>query len=445
MVSPFTAALWTYGRRSCGSPWTTLFTLMLTLQWVLAVFRLWRVVNVQSEDLMWLPIFALPCAWIAFHLRQLLADTQARLLPGGVRAQLMAAAVVAMAYFGVILIMLSATNYPKLPSAAIVTVSCAIAFHSAVYPALLALLIVSMSLLPTGVLTPFSKWLTHTPSAPWLLLAIGLAWFIVAFWQLSRMRVATPWVKDPFSQPYPSESSLRSRWLAFWNPPGQAVRAAISAQRRSGLIKRSRRWDLGFASSWRVLLFALPMLSIALLMSRWIPVSSPILVMSLMFAMIFTAQSYHQMFWKCRAADILKPVTREQFILELGICFGISLLRNVLIMIAALAVTLLLIQRPLRASSDYALAFSSVLLLAIFAFGSYVWVFRHRQLTLMLPALMWPTLVWLLPAMLVCIGIMDNHRAFLLPIGFAVSVLLALAGVYLARDAYRRWLVADLG
>lgn len=435
MVSPVTAALWTYGRRLWGSLWAVV---MLTFTGVLGPLFM---ATHHPDDLFPLLFFAFPIGMIAFHLRQLLDDSRSRLLPGGVRAPLAAAAILVLVSLVVISISLSATDYPKLPAAAIIFLCCAVAFHAAVYPALVASFVV-WALLP---FTQFSNWLTHTPSAPWLLLAIGLAWFIVAFWQLSRIREATPWVKDTFSQPYPSESALRSRWLAIWNTSGHAVRAAIAAQRRSGLIQRSRRWDLGFASSWQVPLLALLMSSGPLLMSKWVTGLSPMLFLfSLWFAMSFTAKSYHYTFWKFRAADMLKPVTREQFFLELGICFGIALLRNVLIMIVVLAVTILLLQRPLRPSSDYALALASVLLLAIFAFGSYVWSFRHRgQLALMLPLA-----VWWLPAVLVCTGITGNHPLaplFSLPIGFAVSVLFALAGVYLARDAYRRWLVADLG
>lgn len=455
MASPFTAALWTFGRRAFGTLPGLAFTIfVIVLYGALLPIAVWQ--RHRPDDLVPLFLFAAPIGAIAFHLKQMIMDARSRLLPGALYWQLRAGAALLMACLCLALLILASGTYALLPAIAISFLWSAAVFHCVVYnPAIVPLMLFIPFL--TGATDLFSRawtWLIQTPIAPWGLFALAFAWFVVAFWQLFRLREAAPssQVRDPYSQPSSSESALRlwsnparARSLAIWSPSGRAVRAAIAAQRKAGLFQRSRRWDVGSRTWPLVLVMGLMMCGLSLVASKWITGLSPaFLFFPLMFSMAFTAQQ-SQVFWSHRTIDILKPVTREQFILELGTRFGIELLRNVLLMMALLTVLILLLQRPLLPAFDYAIAASSVLLLTVYSFGSYVWVFRYRgQFILTLPIM-----VWCIPAMLICVGtaeIRPSYRLlYLLPIGFGISAILALIGVYLARDAYRRWLVADLG
>jgi hypothetical protein len=161
------------------------------------------------------------------------------------------------------------------------------------------------------------------------------------------------------------------------------------------------------------------------------------LQMPLMFAILMPAMQ-HLQHWRTRANDILKPIRREDYLREMGLSLAIDVARNVaVVLVVGLGMNLLV--RPTDLQPGTVLPVLLVTgLAAIFCVGALAWLLRYRSiLVAVIPCFVIFGLYMLLVA--------DWRDAAAQWRASCTAVILALIGLWLARDAYRRWLLTDLG
>ena len=160
-------------------------------------------------------------------------------------------------------------------------------------------------------------------------------------------------------------------------------------------------------------------------------------VMSFGFAITMPAAQRLQQ-WRTLANGLHKPISREDYFREMGLCLAIDIARNLaVIFVVIMGFTLLV------SPVDFgpALVLPCLLLTtlaAIFGFGALVWLMRNRS-TLAIAA---PNLVIMIPGVMLA---MNSRIPSMRWIALYAAAIVDLIGLWLARDAYRRWLLTDLG
>jgi hypothetical protein len=137
-------------------------------------------------------------------------------------------------------------------------------------------------------------------------------------------------------------------------------------------------------------------------------------------------------------AESLRPITRREFIRELGAAMAIDfILYWAIVAFAGLLCTFLLH----RASLFHLLLSLSVsILIQIAAFGLMAWFMRQR----LSGAFALAALILLPPAGL-ALGLSAADEPAWNAIGLCVAILVSLRGIVVARDAYRRWMITEWG
>ena len=407
-------------------------------------------------DLHLLMLGAFVIGLLAFHLRQLGTDAKSRLLPRPMRAALIVTGACAGAYLiGFPLLMNLSAGVPLLWSAALLWIWSAAGFHAVIRPSLplaavlaLALMVNMLSLVDT---LPLKTWLAaaNYPPVGWLLLLASIAWFaIVTRWLLQMNEESRGYTALSSGQKAwkaretsteqtnrPWQDPNRSWWLRFNSPGERQMNRLVRYSGSANIFVRCRRWQLGGWQQYMPCVFAMAVLVPPLFKPN--PSLFDLMLMPVFFAMAMPNTQRLQQ-WRTLANGLLKPISREDYLHEMGLCLAIDMARNLaVVFVVTLSFTLLVSPSDFRA----AIVLPCLLVIAlagIFSFGAIVWLLRYRSML----ALCAPYFVIMIPYLMLALDSLIPSMRWIAP---CTAAILALIGLWLARDAYRRWLLTDLG
>jgi hypothetical protein len=206
------------------------------------------------------------------------------------------------------------------------------------------------------------------------------------------------------------------------------------------------RWQVGMATGPSPWLCSLAVLVFWQVMACLVSPEEPsrgmmigfTLFLPLVFPMVFMIGQSTRRF-RTLGRELLLPVDRGAYLRQLGAALAVCQLHVWAVMTGVLVAWWLLTASEPVAWGRLACGLPISVLLQIWIFGVHVWLARYRSVlwsALGLYAASTPLpLFFLLPAELGGLG----------PIALAVAGVLALLGVLIMWDAYRRWLVTELG
>jgi hypothetical protein len=243
--------------------------------------------------------------------------------------------------------------------------------------------------------------------------------------------------------------------LRDWLQEREMARLTRLARRASvSWWSRICRWQVGMMAGWSLWFWIVGVLIYVQVLSWWILTKTPNAIAAMMgmtsFALIFGPASIITVAvfqWRTFKLwhELLLPVERTTYIRQLGTAAAISHFQAWAGMSAALVLWWLLIgPRPLQlALLGEALGFSAAFQVGVF--GVVVWISRYRV-----------GIRWALGLMAMCSGAVVAFAVQLAQIGGSsssprqlphqamwIAGIVAVCGLLMTFDAYRRWLVAD--
>lgn len=463
-LSPCSAVVQTYVQRVFSS-WQGVFWLLMALLWVAMPLRQHGAQQQWVQPNVFMAATFLT-GMLALHLKHLILDAKTRLLPDATRPPLWITFVAAAAYLlGLPLLLHFRSGAPLLWTISSFCLIAAAVVHWVVRPTwFMSVLLGSAWVACTIAANPLStiapshevlvKVVRTTPSvAPLLVLMLGLWWIFRSARSLLQMNeesrgytaipaAQTKWgwrVQTTEQATRPWREPSRAIWLRFADPGSRHLDRLVRHSRSGSIWLRCRRWQPSGRQWFFPLLISLIVSIPLFLYGRYSSTSDSIgsllmaMQMPLMFAAILPAMQYQQE-WRVRANDLLKPVSREAYLREIGLCLALGMARNMAILM------LIVLVCAAGAMPAYSILcwVSFMVCLGVCCFGLIVWIMRYRS-----------TLAMLLPCgviVLVQVSLaIDTRQSTHLSAILIVSAVLALAGLCLARDGYRRWLKTDLG
>lgn len=401
-------------------------------------------------------------ATLAIHLKQLAIDAKTRLLPRSMRAMVIVTGACAAVYlFGFPLLLSLRGGVPLLCSTAVLWIWCAAVCHYVIRPSLaIAAVVIAAYMAVMHYSSPLNAWLadaSHQPVA-WLLLFASIFWLtILTRWLLHANEESRGYAAFSSGQMgwktrecsteqtnRPWQDPRLSWWLRFNSPGERQMDRLVRSSNSASIFARCRRWQVSGIQQYLPVVMALVAASPIVAMSRsgGTGPSHPsallgALQMPIFFALMMPAMEYLQQ-WRTRVTDILKPVRREDYLREMGLCLAIDLARN-LAMVFAVVLGTILVVSPSDFQPAVALPWLLITTLAAtFYFGAIVWLLRYRSMVMAVA----PGLVIVV---LYTVLAIEWSNPSIHSLAVCIASVLALIGIWLARDAYRRWLLTDLG
>lgn len=400
-------------------------------------------------------------ALVCVHARQFAVEAKLRCLPRGTTAHVGLLAIILL-FLAVIHIFLL-THYDLGPFSAILALvfaACAVAACVSlrglwfVLAAFCFLPLIQDSHLASKAWNLLTD--VHHPEIPWVIAIAAILWLILEFRRLAHLDEDS-WGYTPLNSRLESQLAPRSTMEAsdsynnrvYFNrltvcvPSSRMIVHAIARGRSSFLLIRAQRWQVMMPPSAIVFMTLLMTLPQALILKfGTMPRTAPPQYMP--YQMVFTILAMMTLAGlgqqrRYLTTAILRPISRETYFREIGTGMAITFARNLGITVFITIPILWLVNGghlDLTALAQLTLA---DILLAIFAFGWSLWCLRFDTSSIV------TTIPGMIPFMAVIpfwSGIyFDTYR----PHVIAACLLLALLGLYLTRDAYRRWLITDLG
>jgi hypothetical protein len=168
--------------------------------------------------------------------------------------------------------------------------------------------------------------------------------------------------------------------------------------------------------------------------------SVPLAIWLAIFPISFVAQTWIAQ-WRFLELESLRPIARDRFIQQVGIAIGIQMFQAWFVFASALILEAIVVDsQPVDVNGMMTLVAGSLGVL-VFGYGLVVWSLRYRASATAAVILCSGATAALMGIMIFGINTVTPISAY---IGI-LPVLLLASGLYLARTAYRRWLVADLG
>jgi hypothetical protein len=208
-----------------------------------------------------------------------------------------------------------------------------------------------------------------------------------------------------------------------------------------GLWPRASAWSHLGGADLRVVVF----LPVVIFIAQWClwPLSARDSLL-FWFSVMLVAPSLTLMVWPRLwlplALDSLRPLDRAGFLAEIGLAIAINIGRTWLLLAAGWLAGLFLLGDGPVDFPALAAALAASVGVQIFIFGVGVWLLRYRRRAGALAAPVIP----LLMMMAVLIGY-THHPNRVWSVALGAGIVLAIAGLLIARDAWRRWLVTELG
>lgn len=224
---------------------------------------------------------------------------------------------------------------------------------------------------------------------------------------------------------------------------GIARSRAIDAPTGTSLWSRTQRWRMLTRSNMFNILFMIVIMVASMRIGSYGKAPVPVIIMFLLWMPAGMCTNLWLQLWRYLEADSVRPIGRKQLIREVGATIIYDAARGWAWMALVIAADATLLRAdPMPLSQVLTLILLS-LLLQIPAIGTAVWFMRYRSPM----KVMFGTMgLLILPGILLIATAMgdDHGAAFRLPAGLA-AIVMAIGGVYIFRDAYRRWLVTELG
>lgn len=459
MPNPYAAVARTYPQRllsSWGPP--SLVVMMLALSLIALInCRTSHTTDVGS-NLLFAAGYLI--ALLTIHLKQLAIDGKGRLLPRPMRAPLVVTGACAAIYLiGFPLLLNLRGGLQLLGSTALLWIWCAAVCHYVLRPSLAITAVVLVAYV-AAMRDPslLNAWLAggnHQPAA-WLLFFASILWLtILTRWLLQMTEESRGyatfssaqmgWKATDASTEQTTriwQDPKRSWWLRLNSPRERQMDRLVCYGNSASIFVRCRRWQVGGMQQYlpcvMALMTALPMAALHRAGGPSYP--SPLLgtlQMPVFFALMMPALQHLQQ-WRTRAVDLLKPLRREDYLREMGLSLAIDLTRN-LIMVFVVVLAVILVVSPGDLQAATVLPWLIITgLVATFYFGAIVWLLRYRSMA----AVVAPSFLML---MIYTVLVVAWDVPWIQSLAVCIATILGLAGVWLARDAYRRWLLTDLG
>jgi hypothetical protein len=145
--------------------------------------------------------------------------------------------------------------------------------------------------------------------------------------------------------------------------------------------------------------------------------------------------------WRFAETELLRPAKRADFLADLGLAMAINVMQGWLIFGAAVIVYILLTDPWTTLWGQVAMSLGESLLLGVFFFAVGVWLMRYRKQGLM--GVVNPIVMVL--AVVATVAGFHVHADWVQRAVLPASAGLAIVGVGITRDAYRRWVGTELG
>jgi hypothetical protein len=397
-------------------------------------------------------LMLLPLVWLSsfstLHVVEQFTSPQARLMPHFRRAHITVAAGIALAIglFWPAMVSLCAGD-PPVGLTALTTLLYGMAIWAQLVPSSGVLLAVILVLSIYPPLRDVVQQLAcgQRELDAWGLLVLGVAAVVLGGIRLFRL-----------SEDSPSYARLLQRAEAWQgrkeNAGGPEIPWRWIAQQREASAvwharqatasrwSRIRRWNAGVIPGRHVLVcilvVATSFVSNALAKRRVDPRELQQLLM-LLPGIVAMIAMYHRPVGM--ATQFCLPVERRDYLKQLGAATALSFLR-VWLVISAAALLLCMLSNPRPDFAEIGRLLAVSLLTLFWFFGVGVWFARFRSPTSIIPLSAIGLLLLLVILAGWCFVTMTDSQPFQLP-----TAVMAIVGVLLACDAYRRWLVTDLG
>lgn len=459
--NPYLQVALTYVRRPLAS-WPTRLVTIVAAVWIVGACVAQH--HDKRMDLSWMALVMLgmsTCA--AIHMVQQFADSRARLTPGFGRVHLVVGAAVAL----LVAVAMPAIQAWLFGIRPIGPISLATFLFGAI---LCQVVYPSLPISPLVMLAAIAIWATsgrvllqellsgQLVLAALGLLVAGLAMVITSGARLLRMNEETPGYRRWYSLgtrrmsgPQPVDAAASSKGLQGWLTQWQADRraaVAIRHARRASTSAWSRvcRWQLGTvagrsAAIASVLIFGFGLFYV------W-NVDRSMHDSSILFLIIVVSLGLQSILWAdlwrwrtpMLARELLLPVDRPTYVKQLGLAIVISQLQLCAGMSVVLLAWYLLFARQQLSWMDFGCLLGIFSLLQVWFFGVGAWFARFRSMGMFITAYVLAVYVALVPAGLYAAsGPWKPWRDMAL----LLAGIIAILGIVMTLDAYRRWVAAD--
>jgi hypothetical protein len=206
----------------------------------------------------------------------------------------------------------------------------------------------------------------------------------------------------------------------------------------------ARRWlSIGGSGIWFYLLMAVMMVASIELMSHadGNPVDSVFPMVAIWMNFLpgaFAAGSWSQR-WRFMEIELLRPIDRASLLKQVGLAIGLDILRAWFIMSLIVVIDAVYITSRPPNLPMLACALAASLGFQVMGFGLSAWLMRYRAQSWILIFVA----VTMVPGILAVAVIGDPSLADYRNYALATTVAFVAAGLFIARDAYKRWLVTE--
>lgn len=217
----------------------------------------------------------------------------------------------------------------------------------------------------------------------------------------------------------------------------------IFAPTGSSLWRRAARWRrLTQINAWSMLWMAVIMAA-SMRIGTMGRAANPVMLMFLVWMPVGMGTMAWMNLWRFLEADSLRPIARREFIREIGLAILLDVLRGWICMAVVIAADARLFRaEPVPIAQVVTWLWLS-LLLQVPALGIAFWQMRYRSpmrlMLWMMCLLAWPGGL-ILAATMEGLPLVDH-----LIVINSIMLLIAIGGLFIIREAYRRWLVTELG
>ena len=415
--------------------------------------------RMMTSLLMGAAIFAIS---VAIHIKDQFAESRSHLIPNFRGAHLMIAAAVTL-IFAVVAPSLVAwmTHLRSVGLAALITLVFGLMFWSVLMQSVWMIL-----LLPIQIAISFSE---STQIALALivsgrfeaqavgLLAVGAALIFLTGLRLARLDEDMPAYHSP----------MRAGWAGRYQMSGQTQAGAgilpralqdrfmennmarwTNHARRASASSWSRvcRWQVGMLTGWTAWLLPIVLLFFFAI-TVWM-IGHDLQKAGAVFPLMMLSMMLPGMFWgsiwrgriPMLGRELLLPVDRPSYVRQLGMAVAVNQLQLMAGMSIGTTFWIFLTARQSLSFTNLAFVLGIFTLLQPWFFGVGVWFLRYRNLGMQMGGFIGAVYVSMIPAALYAApGPLDIWRYSALP----VAGIVALLGLLITYDAYRRWLVAD--
>ncbi|MGA2230722.1 MAG: hypothetical protein ABSH22_07465 [Tepidisphaeraceae bacterium] len=390
--------------------------------------------------------------YLWFHVREQLVSTRRRLIPGYVAPHLTGFVFYAFLLIGG-LVALSALSGENLQAILICELAVfALAGLTVAYASVWLGIVNFLAIFGAVTFGPVCDrlWRSLCGEARWLTISLVMLALLAAAWALAKMLRLTEEDRPYNARIGFDQSALRPRMTGVADnasaPRLDRLRPIVVMPRDASTWRRGLAWGRLVRGNmhWGMLFaYTLLILGYSFVRLGFPAHDSPpeYIVILLVYYFPMMMPQFWMTMWRYLEADSLRPASREQFLKEHAVAIITSQLMIWSLLVVGFVIYLGVLGRDLPfTTTTWLLGGSLVMQIPIFAGG--VWLLRFRSVTAQMVFIM-------LQILIVCamtLPSLDGHNfPAMLPYLIACWLILTTLGIFLARDAWRRWLTTELG